>query len=100
MEIYDELKQLGGMAKRADLSRTAAQRRQLAEAVHTGLVRYQGNGWFALADADPSIGPSAQRNDHLREREGLLRLGVAAPAFRGAPSGSARPRRATHAVSS
>lgn len=55
MDIYDQLKMLGGAAKRAEVARTAAQRREVSEALQAGRLCDLGAGWLATVDTAPAV---------------------------------------------
>ncbi|GAA1628092.1 DUF559 domain-containing protein [Georgenia ruanii] len=55
MDPFERLHQHRGVARRADLARTAAERCALAGAVLAGHLQDLGQGWVALPDAHPAL---------------------------------------------
>ncbi|MFH5824799.1 DUF559 domain-containing protein [Georgenia sp. AZ-5] len=55
MHLYERLDMAGGVARRSQVARSAAERRELAAALAEGAVRALGGGWLAATDADPAL---------------------------------------------
>lgn len=55
MEVLERLESLGGVARRSELPRTAADQRVLRDGVQGGRLRDLGSGWMAAVDASPAM---------------------------------------------
>jgi hypothetical protein len=104
MNPFERLHEHRGVARRADLARTAAERRSLASAVLAGHILDLGQGWMALPDAHPAL--VAARRVHaaiscvsaaafygLATLEPADRVHLAVPRTRGQGRRPARPAR-------
>lgn len=55
MHIGERLATFGGVARRSELVRTAAEKRALVEGLASEMLRDLGGGWVAAVDAEPSL---------------------------------------------
>ncbi|GAA1628388.1 DUF559 domain-containing protein [Georgenia ruanii] len=102
MDLWDVLHGLGGVARRAHLVHTPAQRRELAEALDEGTIVDLGAGWVALATAHPAIVKARRLNATitcvsaagfygLATLDTVPAIHLAVPRTRGARPRSSRP---------
>ena len=100
MNLFERLHQHHGVARRADLAPTAAERRALASAVLAGHVRDLGQGWVALPNAHPAL--VAARRVHAAiscvSAAAFYGLATLEPADRVSSRGASRPRPGPAAV--
>lgn len=104
MSPFERLHEHRGVARRADLARTAAERRALAGAVLAGHVLDLGQGWVALPDAHPALVAARRANAAiscvsaaafygLATLEPADRVHLAVPRARGTGRRPSRPAR-------